>query len=177
MLAYYQEHLSDFETPAKARWEHLMARLDKYASPAEARAALGSWGNEVLRGRPFADVAREHSDDLSSSDGGVHDWTSKGSLVSRELDAAIFGLPVGSLSQIIEDELGLHIVRVVERNEFHRDSYAEAQAKIKKTLKTQKLEGQQKELLKKLRERNPVWTIFDDPQPSATANARGRQVR
>ena len=34
-----------------------------------------------------------------------------------EIDQAIFGLPVGQLSRIIETERGYHIVRVTERTE------------------------------------------------------------
>jgi len=48
MMAYYCEHLKDFEHPAKARWEEIMLLAAKYPSEADARAALGRLGG----GRP-----------------------------------------------------------------------------------------------------------------------------
>ena len=64
-------------------------------------------GNEVLRGGDFATMAQARSHGPTASKGGQHDWTSKGSLVSKEIDAAIFSLTVGRMSQIIEDSKGL----------------------------------------------------------------------
>ena len=64
-----------------------------------------------------------HSQDISATDGGVHSWTNKDSLVSEVLDEAIFTLPVGQLSQILEDKRGFHIVRVVERERSDGDSF------------------------------------------------------
>ena len=53
----------------------------------------------------------------TSHEGGRYDWTTKGSLVSDVIDQAIFSLPVGKLSRILEDEKGFHIVRVIERED------------------------------------------------------------
>ncbi|MEQ8791328.1 MAG: peptidyl-prolyl cis-trans isomerase [Pirellulaceae bacterium] len=114
---YYQQHLSDYGTPAQARWEQLMVRHDRFPSGDAARAALAEMGNEVLRGAPFAAVARQKSQGFTAAKGGFHDWTTKGSLVSEPLDRNLFTLPIGRLSQIIADDQGLHIIRVIERRE------------------------------------------------------------
>ena len=72
-------------------------------------------GNAVLRGASFAVVARRESNGPRAEDGGRYDWTNQGSLASEKLDHAIFSLPVDVMSDIIEDQFGFHIVRVVER--------------------------------------------------------------
>ncbi len=119
MLTYYTEHHVDYEKPRRARWEHLLARFDKFGSKTEAFAAIAQWGNEVLSGASFAEVAKAHSQDLTADDGGVHPWTNEGSLRSTELNKALFELPVDKLSQIIEDSRGFHIIRVIERRRKH----------------------------------------------------------
>ena len=83
-----------------------MANLDHFSSRQEAYRAF-EMGNEVLRGGDFATMAQARSHGPTASKGGQHDWTSKGSLVSKEIDAAIFSLTVGRMSQIIEDSKGL----------------------------------------------------------------------
>ena len=129
MQTYYREHFTEYEKPRRLRWEHLMARFSKFDSKADAFQAIAQWGNEVLRGTPFADVAKAHSHDPSASDGGVHPWTNEGSLRSAVLDRALFELPADKLSQIIEDDRGFHIVRVIERDDTTCMPFTEAQTR------------------------------------------------
>jgi len=169
ILGYYQQHIADFEYPAKARWEELMVDFDRFNSKDEAWRTLAEMGNEVLHGADFATVAKARSHGPTRFDGGVYDWTSKGSLVSKALDEAIFGLPVGRMSQIIADETGFHIVRVVERVEAGRKPFLEAQTEIRKKLHEMDVERQRKDFLAKMKERTPVWTIFDASAANAAA--------
>ena len=70
-------------------------------------------------------MAKEHSQDFASEEGGFHDWTGQGSLRSTVLDNIIFAStlpPRPALSQIVEDDEGLHIVRIVERQDAKRHS-------------------------------------------------------
>jgi len=166
ILGYYQQHIDEFEYPAKARWEELMVDFDRYNSKTEARAAIAKMGNEVLQGADFGTVAKDRSHGPTRFDGGVYDWTTKGSLVSKILDEAIFGLPVGSMSQILEDERGLHIVRVIERVDAGRKPFEEAQVPIRDKLREADQERQRKEFVAKMKQRIPVWTIFDEKSAS-----------
>src|SRR5690606_13315223 len=77
------------------------------------------------------------------------------------LDEAIFGLPVGALSQILESDRGLHIVRVVERTEAGERSFMEVQPDIKKQLKQERIQKQVQEYLDQIRNETPVWTMYD----------------
>jgi hypothetical protein len=168
MLDYYRDHASDYETQPRAKWELMTARFDKFNSKAEAFQAIANWGNMVLGGATFAEVAKANSQDVSSHDGGLHDWTGQGALVSTVLDGAIFGLPVGKMSQVLEDDRGFHIVRVVEREELNRKPFTETQVEIKKKIKEKRTSEAMHEYLDKLKKRTPVWTILDDialPEP------------
>ena len=166
-VEYYREHAADYDVPARARWEHLMVRVSNYADKGEAYRALAEMGNDVMSGTPLAEVARRNSQGVRADDGGLNDWTTQGSLVSRVLDEAIFTLPIGKLSRILEDEQGFHIVRVVEREEATRVPFIDAQVEIRKALTKNKVEEQRKEYLEQVREQTPVWTIYDDKNAAA----------
>jgi parvulin-like peptidyl-prolyl isomerase len=169
MLSYYHEHVQEYETAPRVRWEHVMVRFSNYPSKDEAYTKIASWGNEIYGGAPFSGIASKHSDDLSSENGGQHDWTAKGSLASEPIDHAIFALPVGKLSPILEDDRGFHIVRVVERQELTRKPFGEVQAEIKKRIKGDRDGAALKKYLAELRKKIPVWTIFDDlPKPESS---------
>jgi len=171
MLAYYQEHLSEFEYPARARWEQLTVRKNKFPMAAEARAELARMGNQVIDGTPLAEIAKTQSHGPTASEGGVRDWTTQGSLVSESLDKALFGLPVGQLSQILEDDRGYHIIRVLEREEARRTPFLEAQVQIREKIKDQRDKEAREAYLARLKEEIPVWTVFDqDPAPKESAS-------
>lgn len=162
MWAWYQQHLGEFEQPAKARWEQISVRISKYPSRQAAWAALAQAGNQVLDGRPFAEVARQFSDAPNAAEGGLRDWTSLGSLRSEILNQALFTLPVGAMSPILEDGDWLHIVRVIDRQEARRIPFVEAQVKIREEIRKQRTQIQHQAYLDQLRQRAPVWTVLDD---------------
>jgi len=176
MLNYYRQHVSEFETPARARWEQLTVRVARFPSREEAYAALAQMGNQVLDGTPFAEVARAQSHGSTAQQGGLWDWTSQGSLASALLDRAIFGdgarpgIPVGALSPILEEEHALHIIRVLEREPPRRTPFEQAQVEIKKKIRAQREVKAKQDYLAKLRRQTPVWTAFDPPAAASTSN-------
>jgi hypothetical protein len=161
MLNYYQDHAADFEHPARARWEQLMVRKSSFRTEAEARAVLAQMGNQVLDGALLSDVAKARSQGPSAKQGGQRDWTTRGSLVSEALDQAIFGLPVGQLSQILEDKQGFHILRVIERQEATRTPFLEAQVDIRKKITEQREKEARENYLTQLKLDVPISTVFD----------------
>ncbi len=162
LIAYYQGHLKDYEYPARATFEELCVRFGGSRSREQAWGMLAALGNRVLAGEPFEEVAKQASEGPTASQGGAYDWTNQGSLRSDVIDEAIFSLPVGKLSTILEDEMGLHIIRVTERTDAGRTSFLDAQVGIRETLQMERQKQAIDDYLAKLRERTPVWTIFDD---------------
>ena len=179
LVAYYKEHeeQGEYDQPAQARWEELMVRFDRFGgNRAAAWKAIAELGNLVwqrvaanpgLRGAVFTELAPQKSHGLTAKQGGAHDWTTKGALRHEKIDAALFSLEVGQLSDIIETDQGYHIVRVLERKDAGRIPFTEAQADIRKQLQN----GRKQELIKgemvRLRKESSVWTIFDGDIPGA----------
>jgi hypothetical protein len=168
LIAWYQNHLDEYEFAARARFEVLTVKTGLKRSRASAWDMLAAMGNEVLGGRPFAEVAMSRSEGPTAAQGGSFDWTNQRSLASKKLDEAIFSLPIGELSAIIEDGEALHIVRVVEREAAGRTPFLDAQVGIREQLVMDKRRQASDDYLAKLRARTPVWTVFDDPTGSAS---------
>ena len=138
LLAYYEDHAADWNVTARAKWRELCVRFNKH-SREEAEALIKGMGNEVyLGGAPFEAVAKQRSEGFSASDGGLYDWTTQGSLKSKAIDQAVFSLPLRRLSQVIEDDIGFHIIEVLEREPGHKKSFDAAQAEIRKHLSDEK---------------------------------------
>jgi parvulin-like peptidyl-prolyl isomerase len=171
MIGYYRQHLDEFTTPDRAKWEELMVRIEKYPNSDAAFAALARMGNQVLAGAKFADVAKAASDGPTAFNGGAWDWTAKGALVSKEIDGALFDprLPVGQLSPIIKETNGFHIIRITSREARRVMPFLEAQVQIRQRrekIAKQRFEKQLLEYLTKLEAKTPISTIFDGQKDS-----------
>jgi hypothetical protein len=175
MLDHYYANIAAYEIPARARWEKLTVRFDRFATKQEAWAALGAMGNEVLRGAPLHAVAQRQSQGIDAREGGYHDWTNRGSLASDSLDQAIFSLPVGRLSDRLEDAEGFHIVRVVERTEAGRIPFEQAQVDIKEALRKEHVKDQVNAYVAKLKQEIPVWNTLENDPPLMGAAGGNRR--
>jgi parvulin-like peptidyl-prolyl isomerase len=163
MLAYYREHIVNYQFPAKARWEQLSVRFSRIPDRFAAGEAIRAMGNRVaLGGEPFERVAKESSHGSTASDGGRHDWTGRGSLRSDVLNVAIFNQRVGQLGPILEDEDGFHIVRVTQRTEAGVTPFGDEQEAIAEKIVKERQDGQYEAAFERLKSKIPVWTVFDD---------------
>ncbi|MGE0606144.1 MAG: peptidyl-prolyl cis-trans isomerase [Pirellulales bacterium] len=177
-VAYYREHLSDFEFEAEAAWEELTVRFDRFANKGEAFRAIAAMGNQILDGAPFAEVAKAGSHGRTAADGGVRRPVGRGSLASEVLDQAVFTLPVGTMSAILEADQGFYILRVTSRREDGRTPFEEAQVDIRKAIKKEREQEQIKKYLTRIKEQTTYWTIFDDPaQAEAQLSTRPESPR
>jgi hypothetical protein len=173
LLNYYQQHAADYEYPAQARWEELMVRKGRFADPQQAYATMAELGNAAWQlstanpnygGPLFADLAKARSDSFKAAeDGGQRDWTTRGALKAAAIDEAIFALPVGALSPILESESGFHIVRVLERKEAGRTPFTEVQADIREKIKDERYREKVEKYLTKIRRDASIWTVYTGP--------------
>ncbi len=164
MVDYYRENIAAYHIDAKAKWEQLTALDSEAGSREAARQKVANMGNEVFRGASFSAVAKRSSQGPTASLGGTYDWTTKDSLRSDVLNVAIFSLPIGRLSRILEDEDGCHIIRVVERQDESFVPFSESQNDIREKIREQRGEEALQNYVENLRNEFPVWTIFDsDP--------------
>ncbi|MEO8272347.1 MAG: peptidylprolyl isomerase, partial [Aureliella sp.] len=152
---------------ARARWQQLSVRFDKHATRQEAEARIKELGNEVFYGKSFDAVAKQSSEDYSASAGGVYDWTTQGSLKSKALDHTIFILAPNELSQIIEDDIGLHIVRVLEREDGHVQDFTEAQVELRESLSEERREKEVREFRDRIVDRTTIWTLWPQDIPGS----------
>ena len=156
MLEVYLANKEKYAVRARSKWEQIMVRFDKHDSRAAAKKKIAELGNQIIHGANLAAVAKKQSDGFRAAQGGQHDFTGKGALVLKEIDEAIFTLPVNKLSDIIESRDGYHIVRVLERNDASYTPFTEAQIEIRKKIKNDRFNSAFEHHLESVRARIPV---------------------
>jgi hypothetical protein len=169
LIERYHADAEKYDHQAQARWEELMVRFASYPSGIAARNAVAELGNlawprwqaAASASEPvFGDIARQRSEGFTAADGGLHDWTTQGALRDQQIDQALFALPVGAMSPILETELGFHIIRVLERKPAGRTPFHEVQDDIRQQIIQERNGKATEKFVKSLRESASVWTMF-----------------
>ena len=84
----------------------------------EAQARARSLRDQLLDGADFAELARQYSDDPSGPRGGFLGGFTRGTMV-EPFENALFALPVGGISAVVETQFGFHVIRREPLNEAH----------------------------------------------------------
>jgi parvulin-like peptidyl-prolyl isomerase len=165
---YYDDHQDAYTVKAQARWEQLTATFARCGDRYATLATINEMGREAYFGGNMQAVAKAKSQEPFGARGGVHDWTNQGALASAILEGQIFTLPLGVMSEVIEDDDGMHIVRVLERKAAGVKPISEVQDEIREKLKEQKVEAAIKKATAEMARRVPVWTIFPEDIEGST---------
>ena len=168
MLAYYREHLAEYEYPTQVRWEELMVQRNRFTNRGKAITAICEMGNQAyqaavagkLTGPIFTEIAQAKSHGWTAKKGGLHDWTTQGALKTTAIDQALFTLQIGQLSNLIESSTGFHIVRVLERKQAGCQPFREVQFDIVKDIQQARYRMTIDNHLEKIRSHAQIWTVY-----------------
>ena len=136
---YYNDHKDTYQRKERIRVRQIMLRAGKDDADgrAKARARLESLRGELDAGADFGELAKAHSEAPGAEDGGiVPGWQERGSLVS-EIEAAVFDLPAGTVSPVVESEFGVHLMKVEGREEAGQATLDEVRVEIGPLLRQQ----------------------------------------
>ncbi len=115
--AFYQAHRAEFAGSERIVLRHVYRRLSVHASEAaraSARAELEGMRREILAGADFETLARTRSDSQTSRFGGLIAPQARGQL-EPTIEARVWRLAVGELSEVVETPIGCHIFRLEQR--------------------------------------------------------------
>ena len=134
---YYELNRERFRIPETRTARQLLVTINP-DYPDNTRAAAQARIEKIaaiLASRPgrFAEQARRYSECPSALDGGKLGEISRGQLFPR-LDAALFGLQSGEISDVIETEIGFHLLLCEKIHPVRQLPYARASAEIHKLL-------------------------------------------
>jgi peptidyl-prolyl cis-trans isomerase C len=150
---FYEMHREKFEAPEQRLVRHILITIneeypenqrDKARSRVESvREELGDRKNR------FADIAKRHSECPTAMEGGKLGEVPKGTLYP-ELDAVLFTMNEGEISEVVESEIGFHILLCEKIKPGKRTPFNQAEAKIRELLEQRRRRSRQKEWLSQL---------------------------
>ena len=165
--AFYDEHPEYFKEPETVRASGILIKVDPKSDAAkkeEARKKLEDIQKRVQKGEDFAILAKDFSQDASAAQGGDLGIIPRGRM-PKTLDDAAFSLKPGEVSNVVETEMGFHLIKVHEKKPEKVVPFKEVEEKIRQHLENQKLKQKVDEYLNEVKKTAKIERI-----PSKAAN-------
>lgn len=144
----------------QARVRHILVRVNEFVSEADAKLKLERLRERIVRGEPFAEVAKSGSEDASNGRGGDLGWLSPGDTVPQ-FEEAVKRLPTNTLSEPVRTQFGWHLIEVTERRK-HDITDERSRASARAALRERKAEEAYQDWLRQLRDRAYVEIKTED---------------
>ena len=130
---------------------HILVKPNEVLDDDAAREFIASLKQRIEGGEDFAELAKEHSDDIGSAqEGGELGWTNPGQMVA-EFESAMSGAEINVLTDPIRSEFGWHILEVTDRR---TENFAEQvrRNQVANFLRESKYEEELENWLREIRE-------------------------
>ncbi len=129
---YYEYNKERFTEPKKVRARHILFKLKENASE-EEKAKVRKQAESVLemakKGEDFAELAKKYSEGPTKEKGGDLGFFEKGKMVPA-FEKAAYALKEGEISEIVQTQFGLHIIKVEEIKEARTKPIEEVRQEI-----------------------------------------------
>ncbi|MCX5800368.1 MAG: peptidyl-prolyl cis-trans isomerase [Candidatus Eisenbacteria bacterium] len=165
---FYDENRAKFKGPIKARVRHILL-----ADSTEAKQVLA----QLKAGADFAKLAKEKSKDGSTANsGGEVGFITQGAAVPAPvggdpaLEAAIFSLKAGGLSEVIKSGEDYQIINVEERIEPEIMPFESVKQRIEEGLSGERVNAMRSELFQEIKTKFPAEYLIEDSSVAASKN-------
>ena len=157
---FYDENPKEFAKPEEVRASHILFKTEGAtdAQKKEARTKATQVLKEAKSGKDFAALAKQHSSDGSAPQGGDLGFFTKERMVP-EFSNAAFALKPGEISDIVESQFGLHIIKVTERKAPATVPLEEVAPQVKNFLTEKRQQETAEAFVKQLRTKAKVEVL------------------
>ena len=158
---FYDANIDKMRIPEQVRARHILIGLkpDDEDARKVAEKKIAAVQQELEAGANFALLAVERSEGPSATQGGDLGFFGRGQMV-LPFEEAAFALQPGEISDVVETQFGLHIIKVEERRDGRTVPVEEAAERIRPYLTQQELQTTVESLIEELRAAAEIENAF-----------------
>lgn len=136
----YQQEADSYAQREERRAAHILVEITDETDAEDARNKIEEAREKLAGGEDFASVAKKYSEDIGSAEnGGDLGFAERGAYVEA-FENSLFGLAIDEVSDVVETEFGLHIIKLLEARKPEVPSYDELKSQLEQDIKYQKVE-------------------------------------
>jgi peptidyl-prolyl cis-trans isomerase SurA len=173
--AYYQQHRRDFALPERVELSEISLSTEGKAEQdfAAIRAKVEGLRSSVVNGDDFAQVAARYSQGVTAKDGGGLGTFKQGDL-PPQIEAAVFKLEKGQMTDVIQTRSGFEFLKVDEHLPAEIQPLEKVDTQIRNSISAEKMAPRIRQYLADLREQSNITVkpgYSDTALLTATAGA------
>ena len=131
--AMYDEYVASISQKQQRKARHILLKTDK--DEAAARTQISDIKKQLTEGASFDGLARKYSQDVGSAkQGGDLGWVEAGQMV-KPFEDALYTMKVGEVSDVVESQFGLHLIKLEKIQSEPVQSLQEKRAELEKKFK------------------------------------------
>ncbi len=139
---------------------HILLKPNEVMSDKEAKLKIDGIKERIDNNTPFADMARQYSEDGSASSGGDLGWLNPGDTVPV-FEKTMNELGINEVSQPVRSQFGWHLIEVLERRK--QDMSKESRRlKARQEIRTRKAEEAYNDWIREMRDKAFVELRLED---------------
>ena len=144
---YYDQHRAEYTLPERVKAQHILFKTQE-KTPEEIEK-IKEKARQVLerakKGEDFSALAKQFSEDTTASAGGDLGDFGRGQMVP-EFERVAFSLGVGAISDLVQTQFGIHIIKVTGKQEARERPFEELKEAIRPIVETRKAEQKASEV-------------------------------
>lgn len=164
--SFYDSSPKAYSREETIKVSHILIKTEENAGP---EGKEKTWKKaekirkEILGGKDFAEMAKNHSECNSASGGGSLRYIKRG-YMPEEFEKVAFTLKIGAVSEVVETKFGYHIIKVFEKTPEGIAPYQEVKGFIKKFLQEDESKKKLAEHLAKLKDKAKIEIFINESQ-------------
>lgn len=164
LMAYYEINKEKYRTPRSVRWERLSVKTELFSNPQAALDVAGYLRSRSLgmNVQPPAEFSRDKIDVQTIG------WTDVASIKSAVEQSTIEQLQPGQVSNIIETDEGVVLLRLLERQGEGYLPITAVVDSVRNAIIADRRRSAELSLIGRLRSQSQIWTVFDTPNSTNT---------
>jgi len=153
---YYNKHRTEYEGKEALRLKQILIPAGADKASREAASTLARQIHErLVKGESFDALAAQYSKGPAAAQGGDIGFVERGVIIPA-VEKSVFGLSVGQLSEVIESEIGFHILAVTDRRGAGVKPLQAVRNEIKAKIEEEKIAKKYDEWIEGLRKKSFV---------------------
>jgi peptidyl-prolyl cis-trans isomerase C len=162
---FYDSSPENYTRKESIKVSHILIKVDEASGPEEKEKAylkIKEIRKEIIGGKDFAEMAKEHSQCNSASGGGSLRYIERG-YMPKEFDEVAFTIEKDTVSEIVETKFGYHIILVTDKIPGGIAPYEEVRDFIKKFLQKDESQKRLAKHIALLKEKANIEILLEDP--------------
>ncbi len=158
---FYDSNPNNYAVEEAVKVSHVLIKVADAEQKEEARKKAEKIRQEILDGKDFAEMAKEHSACNSASGGGDLRYIKKG-FMPKEFESVAFAMEEGAVSEVVETKFGFHIIKLFKKRPGGPAPYENVKDFIKKFMQQDESKKKLAELKRELKKQAKIEIFLDE---------------